>query len=816
MNVPLLHAAPTPETTPRGQVDSGPEASGHHRFLPERFRRPPSVGSSPTGGRNIAAAVAGWSVRHRAVAIIGWVVFVTASMVLGSVAGQQQMTADEYAQGDSASAVKILDDAGLTPAAGELVLVTSDSGPITSPATRSTVAAMITNLSATGAVTAIRDPYANGLVSADGHAVLVQLTMTGDPVTAAERVQPVVDVVAATRTANPSLRIDEFGDGTANQWFNDSVGKDFQRAEWTAVPLALGILLVAFGALLAAVLPVGLALMSFLAANGLLALVSHRLHLDTSTSSVMLLVGLAVGVDYCMFYLRREREERAHGSDPETSLRIAAATSGRSVLISGLTFIVAMSGMFLSGMLLFDGFAIAAILVVLVAVIGSLTVLPAVLSVLGDHVDFGRVPGLERMRRPRNGSRIWGAILDRVLRRPGLSVVAAVSFLLVLAAPVLGIRTEKLSLDKQLPASSSIMQSYQRITAAFPGGPSPATIVVQASDVADGAVTSAVADLKARALADGIAREPIQVTVHASENVIVIAVPLAGDGTDATSTNALDALRSDVVPATFGQLADTQVYVGGNLAFSQDFNAQMQKAIVPVIAFVMILAFLLMLVAFRSVTIAAISVLLNVLSMSAAFGVMVAIFQHGWGASLVGAQPVGAIESWIPLFCFVILFGLSMDYHVFVVSRIREAHDRGLPTQDAIAHGIRISAGVVTSAAAIMVGVFAIFGTLSLTAFKQLGVGLAVAILLDATIVRAVLLPSLLSLLGERTWWLPRWLSFLPEAAPVESGTPRTHLIDLTDPVTATVAPVGGTPSPPAGSRTFLVSSSDAGGESSR
>src|SRR4029077_7806619 len=242
-----------------------------------------------------------------------------------------------------------------------------------------------------------------------------------DPMTAADRVQPILDAVAATRSAHSDVRIDQFGDGSANRWFNDTIGKDFQRAEWTAVPLALGILLVAFGAFLAAVLPVGLALTSFLADNGILAVVSQRLPLDSSTSSVMLLVGLAVGVDYCMFYLRREREERAQGRDPATALMIAAATSGRSALVSGMTVVVAMSGMFLSGLLLFDGFAVAAILVVLVAVAGSVTVLPPLLPLLGDPVAFGRVPGLSRMRHPREGSRLWARILDPILRHPGRS-----------------------------------------------------------------------------------------------------------------------------------------------------------------------------------------------------------------------------------------------------------------------------------------------------------------------------------------------------------------------------------------------------------
>ena len=718
------------------------------------------------GHRNIAAAIGGWSARHRIVAVIGWVVFVAGAVLIGGAAGQRTMTEDQYATGDSAVAIKILDDAGLRTPAGELILLTG-SGDATSPATRAAVDDLTTRLQQTAAVTEVSDPYAQRLVSADGRSVLVRVSMTGDPMTAADRVQPILDAVSATRAAHAGVRIDEFGDGSANKWFNDTIGRDFQRAEWTAVPLALGILLVAFGAFLAAVLPVGLALTSFLAANGLLAVVSHRLPLDSSTSSVMLLIGLAVGVDYCMFYLRREREERAQGRDPETALRIAAATSGRSVLVSGLTVVMAMSGMFWSGLLLFDGFAVAAILVVLVAVLGSVTVLPALLSMLGDRVDLGRVPGLSRMRRPSGGSAFWGAILGRVLKRPAVSALAAVAFLLVLATPVLGIHTEQLSLDKLLPRDASIMQSYHRITAAFPGGPNPAQVVVRTPDVGSSAMTTATERFHSQAVASGMFREPILVTPHPDAGLLVVDVTLAGNGSDATSVRALEVLRGDVVPATYGQVPGAEVHVGGQLAFSEDFNAQLQRSILPVILFVMALAFLLMLVAFRSVTIAAVSVLLNVLSMSAAFGVMVAVFQHGWGASLVGGGDVGAIESWIPLFSFVILFGLSMDYHVFVVSRIREAHDRGLSTHDAVLHGIRISAGVVTSAAVIMVAVFSVFATLSMTTFKQLGVGLGVAILLDATVVRAVLLPSVLAVLGERTWWLPRWLEFLPDSGSV-------------------------------------------------
>jgi uncharacterized membrane protein YdfJ with MMPL/SSD domain len=727
--------------------------------------------------QNLAATICGWSVRHRVAAVVGWVAFVAVSMVLGGYAGQVEMTEDQYAAGESAQFEQVLGDNGLRTPATEMYLVTTDQ-VVTDPAARAVVTDLVGRLQAAAGVEEVLDPYANRMVSADGHAVLVRVTMSGDPMTAGDRAQPLLDAAAATAAAYPDARIDQFGDASANHWFDETIGRDFQRAEWTAVPLAIGILVVAFGALLAAVLPVGLALTSFLAANGLLAVVSHRLHLDSSASSVMLLVGLAVGVDYSLFYLRREREERVRGRDPATALHVAAATSGRSVLVSGLTVVAAMSGMFLSGMLLFEGFAAATILVVLIAVAGSVTVLPAVLSLLGDRVDAGRVPGLGRMRRPGAENRFWKAVLTRVLHRPWLSVLVAAGFLAVLAVPAAGLHTEQLSLDKLLPADTSIMQSYRRISEEFPGGPSPARIVVTAPDVQGSAMTAAVDDFRNRAVAAGLVQHPVLVTPHVEAGVVEITAPLAGSGTDATSVRAVEALRSEVVPETLGQVPGARAYVGGNLAFSEDFNAQLERAMVPVVAFVLVLAFVLMLAAFRSVTIALVSVVLNVLSMAAAFGVMVAVFQHGWGAGLVGGRGVGAIESWVPLFAFVILFGLSMDYHVFVVSRIREAHDRGLPTRDAVAHGVGTSAGVVTSAAAIMVAVFAVFATLSMTTFKQLGVGLAVAILLDATVVRAVLLPAVLCWLGDRTWWLPRWLSFLPDRSYREPQEAPPELVD--------------------------------------
>lgn len=694
-----------------------------------------------TRERNLAARLGGWSARHRKTAIIGWLLLVVLATVIGAVSGQVGLSQAEEGAGDSARAAQILEQAGIKGAAGEMVLVQGASlaGPVQDVRQKA---------QATGLIQEMRPT----MISKDGQSALIQFTLTGDPKTAANRVQGVLDAVTAAQREHPEVKISEAGDASGQKWFQDLMGNDFTRAEWTAVPLALGILLIAFGAFLAAVLPVALALTAFLASLGLLNVISHAVHVDQSANSVMLLMGMAVGVDYCLFYIRREREERALGRDKETALRVAAATSGRSVLVSGLTVMAAMAGMFVSGMHIFESFAVGTILVVFVAMIGSVTVLPALLSLLGDRVEFGRMPW-RRRRVQRSESRLWGAVLRPVLARPGFFAVVSGALLLALAAPALGMRTEKLPMDKVLPQGSQLVVTYQTIAESFPGGPAPALVVLKTTDLNAPDVRQAIGSFQA-------AEPGSRAVLHPEAGIAEFDVSLGGNGTDAVAKAALAKLRTQTIPATLGKVGEAKVH--GDLAASEDFNAQLSSSIVPVFLFVLGVAFLLMLVSFRSLTVALTAILLNLLSVGAAYGVMTAMFQHGWGVSLVGTNAAGAIESWIPLFVFVVLFGLSMDYHVFVVSRIREAYDRGVPTRDAIGHGIRSTAGVVTSAAVIMVAVFAIFGTLSMQDFKQLGVGLAVAILLDATVVRAVLLPATMSLLGEANWYLPRRLGWLP------------------------------------------------------
>jgi uncharacterized membrane protein YdfJ with MMPL/SSD domain len=713
--------------------------------------------------RALAARMGRWSANHWKTATFGWLAFVAIAFVLGGMVGTKELSEADMLTGESARAQRILDDAGFGQPESELVLVQSASGSARNPAFRRAVVDVVAAIEATGVATNVRSPYQPGnagQIAKDGHSALVQFDITGDPDKAVDKVEPLLQAVAGAQRAHPSFRVEEFGGASAEKALEETLDDDFRQAEYLSIPLTVGILLVAFGALLAAFLPVLLALTAFVAAFGLLAFVSRLMPIDEAANSVMLLIGLAVGVDYCLFYLKREREERAAGRGSKAALEAAAATSGRSVLISGLTVIVAMAGMLFAGNNIFVGMGLGTMLVVAIAVFGSLTVLPALLSRLGDKVERGRIPFLHRLQRPGAEPRVWGAVLDRVLRRPLVSAIVAGGALVALAIPAFGLHTSVPGADA-LPQDLPIIQTYNRVQAAFPGGPEPAEVVVRAADVDSPRVHAALGELKRQALATGQAREPISIDVNPARTVAVVSIPLVGGGAgDSVSEHALETLRKKVVPDTVGA-AGLEAAVTGEVAGSKDFNETLKSHAPIVVAFVLALAFLLLLVAFRSLVIAVKAVMLNLLSVGAAYGLLVVVFQTGLGESF-GFESTGAIVSWLPMFLFVILFGLSMDYHVFILSRIREAHDRGLRTEDAIAHGIKTTAGVVTAAALVMVFVFGIFATLSAVWFQQLGVGLAAAILIDATIVRAVLLPATMKLLGSWNWYLPRWLEWLP------------------------------------------------------
>ncbi|GAA2251533.1 MMPL family transporter [Streptomyces atrovirens] len=730
------------------------------------------MGNGQSRVRGLAARAGGWSARHRWAAVGIWVLFVVLAMGLGSAAGRVDVGDSDQLKGETSTAARIIEDAGIEEPASETVLVQAkDEGLTATDAEfRSAVTAVVTAVEKTGEATDVTSPYESDTISKDGRSALVQFDVRGDSDTAGERIEPVLNAVEEVQKDHESLRIEEIGGASMMKTFDDAFGDDFKKAEYSAVPVALGILLIAFGALVAALLPVALAITAIMATMGLMGLVSHLQPMSETANSVMLLVGLAVGVDYCLFYLRREREERAAGRDAQTALRIAAATSGRAIVVSGVTVCVAMAGMLFTGLAEFEAMGLASLMVVAVAMVGSVTVLPALLSLLGERVEKGRVPFLRRRRTGGNGdSRFWSAVLKRVLAKPVLSVVVATGALLAVAAPAVGMKTQNLTLDQEFGDSLPIVQTYNRVNEAFPGGSEPAEVVVKADDINAPEVKTALAEFRERAISSGASRGPVEIKLHDQQNVAFVYVPLVGGSDQDKASESLDTLRDEVRPATLGEVDGVEAPITGQVAGNKDFNDQLVGSVVPVFAFVVVFAFLVMLLSFRSLTVAITSIVLNLLSVGAAYGILVAVFQHGWGASLVGAEGVGAIITWLPLFLFVILFGLSTDYHVFVVSRIREARLRGRTTRDAVQHGVVTTAGVVTSAAVIMVAVFGIFGTLSMQSMKQMGVGLAAAVLIDATIIRGVLLPAVMTLLGERNWYLPKWLHRMPDLTHDES-----------------------------------------------
>jgi uncharacterized membrane protein YdfJ with MMPL/SSD domain len=750
-----------------------------------------------SGRANIAERAGRWSAAHWKTATFGWLAFVIVAVVLGQALGTVKLSDPEQATGESARAAAALTADGFRRAASESVLVQSAHSRVGEPAFQEALAHTVAALRGMPEVRALHSPLDGdgGRVSADRRSALVQFDLSGAPETAEERVQPVLDRVAALQRATPGFTLTEFGDASAQRALKHTMSRDFAHAERLSLPLTFMVLLLAFGAFVAAGLPVLLAFSAVLGSLGLAAAASHVLHASGATSSVMLLMGMAVGVDYSLFYLKREREERRRTSAAQ-ALERAAATSGRAVLVSGTTVLIAMAGMLFAGSKIFASIGVGTMLVVLISMVGSLTVLPALLGQLGDRVDRGALAvlaaGLLRLVRPfgeprallwlrerrtliqrlkgtSGSSRLWGIVLRPALRFPAVAVVLSAALLIVMAVPLLGMHTRLPSLT-DLPRGLPIVNSYERIQHAFPGAQSPAVVIVQAPDVRARGVQRAIGELGRDALASGRMHPPIAVATNPGRTAAKIEIPLAGDGSDEVSIAALEALRGRLLPRTLGRVAGVSYAVTGETAGTHDFNQTTKQHWPLVFAFVLGLAFLLLLVTFRSLVVPLTAIALNLLSVGAAYGVLVWVFQQGHLQGLLGFHSNGAVVTWLPLFLFVVLFGLSMDYHVFIVSRIKELVDRGMPTDEAVVAGIATTAGTVTAAAAVMVAVFAIFASLSTLEIKQMGVGLAVAVFIDATLIRGVLLPAVMKLLGRWNWYLPRWLAWVPSLRAREAG----------------------------------------------
>jgi len=715
---------------------------------------------------NVAARMGRWSASHWKTAVFGWLVFVIAAFYVGNmVVGTKQIKDEDTNVGQSHKADKILKQAfPQKDPQTEIVLVQSSTKTVDDASFRATVNDVIGSVQGNPAIKNVKsplDPANADQVSKDRRSVLVTWDMKGTYDHAKTKIDAIEGTVTSVGDRHPGFYVDEAGAVSSGKALDKMFADQLKLAGERSIPITIIVLLLVFGALVAVGIPLLLALSAVLATVGLVALPSQILPMDPNVDAVILLIGLAVGVDYSLFYLKREREERAAGKGSRAALEAAAATSGRSVLISGLTVMVAMAGMFFAGDKGYLSLAVGTIMVVGIAMIGSLTVLPAMLARVGDKIEKGKIPFLHRLRRDSGENRVWKAVLTPVLRRPVVAATLSAAVLVGMALPVLHLHTSVSGMDA-LPNSAPTVGTIHKIQDSFSNGDVfPAIVAVKAN--ADSPATKhAIANLEKRALATGEMHGPIQVDVSPSHTVTRVTIPLAGKGTDSVSNDALATLRDDVLPATVGTVPGATYAVTGPTANSADENALLKAKTPLVFGFVLVFAFAILLVSFRSIVVALKAIVLNLLSVGAAYGVLVAVFQWGWGEGLLGFQSNGGIAYWLPIFMFVILFGLSMDYHVFILSRVREAFDRGMKTEEAVEHGILTTAGVVSSAALVMVGAFAVFALMPILDMKEMGIGLAAAVLIDATIVRAVLLPATMKLLGDANWYLPKWLDWLP------------------------------------------------------
>jgi putative drug exporter of the RND superfamily len=721
--------------------------------------------------RPVTERIACWSARHRIIALVGWLVMVGGALLAGHVYGTQSKP--QYDPGRSGVAERMLDDLRVVTPPSETVLIQSRTpGPrrafAASPRMRLATNAVVAALRALpGAANDIRSPLGREgkeLIAPGGGSVLVTFQVAGPHSRADATVATALRAIAAVQSRYPDLIVAETGGASVDRAATALLGQDFHQAELTSVPLTLLLLLIVFGALIAASIPVILAGTAVMTTVSLLAIPSRWLPIGQGTSEVVLIIGMAVGIDYTLFYLRREREERAAGVSFHDALRTAAATSGRAIVVSGLTVMISLAGLLFTGIDMFTGFAIGTMLVVGVAVVGSLTALPALLDLLGPWADQGKIPFLGRGRTRAERSKMWTAVVGRVVRKPAAWGGLALAALVALAFPAFGMRIGNPAIN--LPSSLPVVRTLEMIQQDFPGGPEPAQVVVMGPGVQSAAMRHALSRLESVAAAGGSIHGPVTTLPVGTGRGMLVSVPLAGAAAGGNSSPAaiggLQALRGQILPATLGKVRGISYAVTGSTASRLDYRTALRSASPLVFGIVAALAFVLLLMAFRSLAIPLISIGLNLLSVGAAYGLITLIFQQGHLEALLGFTSFGGIIAWVPLFMFVFLFGLSMDYHVFILSRITELISRGESTADAVVGGISRGAGVVTSAAVIMVAVFSIFASLSTIDLKMIGVGLAFAVFIDATVVRGICVPAALALLGERSWYLPRWLNWLP------------------------------------------------------
>ncbi len=627
-------------------------------------------------------------------------------------------------------------------------------------------------------------PVADGLVSADRHTLLIPVTLAGDFDTASENIGTYVDAVSAQDGSD--IRVLTVGDASVSEEFNVIAEQDLIKGEGLGMLASLVVLVVVFGALVAAGVPLALAIVSIIVAVGLTALLGRVMDLSFFVVNMITMIGMAVGIDYALFIVERYREERRNGRPKQQAIEIAGGTASKAVLFSGSTVVLALLGMFLIPTVVFRSLGAGAVLVVIVAVIASLTLVPAMLSLLGDKIDWPRkrkydtsVAPIQQIHQTIHAG-FWGRITRVVMARPIISVVFAAGLLLAAAVPYVDMNRGQSGVESLPP--SDVRTAFTYLSEDFAAGLiSPVEVVIDGSQGAD--VQAGINRLVAATAQDPVFGNVEPTEWNAAGDLALVRIPLTVDSSSPAALDAVDQLRDELAPAAFAG-TQAEVLVTGAPALNADLESVVDEYTPIVFAFVLGLSFILLLLAFRSVVVPLKAIIMNLLSVGSAYGLLVLVFQKGHGADLLGFQQSPTIEPWLPIFLFCVLFGLSMDYHVFLLSRVREHYDLTKRNRESVAVGLQSTGKIITGAALIMVAVFAGFASGELVMFQQMGFGLAIAVLLDATIVRSVLVPASMALLGHRNWYLPSWLNWLPDLR-VE-GTPAAPVqpIPVAAPVT--------------------------------
>ena len=749
-------------------MDSSGKPSGDNREMSGLTTQP-----LPDGWKLSATArIAYWSARHRWWVLASSVVVIVLGVFVIFSLGTETRSDDEGV-GESGRAVELMDERfrrepnpgeHRVPTRTERLIFSNPSLDVDDPAFRSIVQGTVDDIRAVPGVSAVGSYYDTSdpdMLSEDGHAVLGFVSLQGPSIR--HGLEEVLGVVNSAEQEAVGFEIGVVSFSLIEDEIDEIIDDDFSRIMFISLGLGLVILLLAFRAVVAAVIPLAMAVGAIFSAIGVATLVSRAYPLVDFYAEMILLMGLAVGIDYSLFIVSRFRDERRAGRPKLEAIGVASNTTGRAVFYAGITVILSLTGLMLTGSPTFISLALGAIIVVFIAVVGSLTLLPALLSALGDNVNRLKIPFLGREN---SQAGFWGAITDRVLARPAVLSTLTAGALITLAIPVFFLNLGFNEGSDALPDAVEGKRAVELLEEYFSSSLiRPARVVVDAPDVRTPEVEAAVARFTQRLEQDDAYLGPFDIRVSPAGNLLRINVPVAGKIDDEESEEALKRLREEIIPQAFSGTG-AKVYVAGATADSVDFRTEMYAKAPYVFGFVMGLSFLLLLVMFRSIVIPLKAILLNLLSVGAAYGVLVMVFQWGWGIGILGSEASGVIESWLPLFLFGILFGLSMDYHMLLLNRIKEVYDQGRGNEEAVSMGIKLTAGQITSAAAIMVGVFGTFATSRALGLQQFGVGLAVAVLIDATVIRVVLLPASMKLLGKWNWYLPAWLDWLPNVTP--------------------------------------------------